>query len=81
MLQDFAQGGQQLHRRELEMAFSHFNQASDYLTEVFRELETRVSSLNSELSHVRDETQSAAGRKKRDSPAACRTSWQYYRQV
>ena len=55
MLQEFVQSGQQPHKHDLELAFNHFNQVSDYLTEVFRELETRVSSLNSELSNERDE--------------------------
>ncbi len=55
MLQEFAQSGQQPQNQELEAAFSDFNQASSYLADVFRDLESRVSSLNSELSHARYE--------------------------
>jgi two-component system, sensor histidine kinase FlrB len=40
---------------ELEEAFSNFNQASNFLTEVYRELESQVSVLNSELSNARHE--------------------------
>ncbi len=55
MLEQLSNNENQAQARELETAFSTFNQASSYLTEVFRDLETRVSSLNSELTNARYE--------------------------
>ncbi len=55
MFQQQAKVNQQTSTSELEEAFSNFNQASNFLTEVYQDLETQVSSLNSELSHARNE--------------------------
>lgn len=55
MLERLSNNENQAQARELETAFSTFNQASSFLTEVFRDLETRVSSLNSELTNARYE--------------------------
>lgn len=40
---------------ELEAAFANFNQASSFLTEVYRDLELQVSSLGTELQKARQE--------------------------
>ncbi|MFT7461456.1 MAG: two-component system sensor histidine kinase FlrB, partial [Planctomycetota bacterium] len=55
MHQQLSNNDNQDRTRELEAAFSDFNQASSFLTEVYRDLETQVSSLNSELTDARDE--------------------------
>ncbi len=55
MLEHLPNSQQKFYGKELESAFSSFNQASSALEEVYRELETKVSSLNSELSEARNE--------------------------
>ncbi len=55
MLEHLPNSQQPFYGKELESAFSSFNQASSALEAVYRELETKVSSLNSELSEARNE--------------------------
>jgi len=55
MLEQLSVNNTQAQNRELEAAFSSFNQASSYLAEVYRDLETQVSSLHSELASARHE--------------------------
>ncbi len=55
MLQPLSNNNHQAQTRELEAAFSNFNQASSFLAEVYRDLETQVCSLNSELANARHE--------------------------
>ena len=55
MLQQILSNNNQTQSGELEEAFSNFNQASDFLAEVYRELESQVIVLNSELANARHE--------------------------
>ena len=55
MLEQVSNPEQQFYGKELETAFSSFNEASTALADVYKELETKVSSLNSELSNARNE--------------------------
>lgn len=55
MLQESGNNNEVLHAAELEAAFSSFNQASSSLAEIYRDLESRVSTLTSELYNTRIE--------------------------
>lgn len=55
MLERFENPQHQVRSRELEQAFASFNDVSVVLAEVYRDLESRVSSLNSELLQARHE--------------------------